>query len=54
LGVVLDTSVLIALERGGQGVDFRRYRDYGDAFISAITVSELLVGIHYGDTEPGL
>ncbi len=45
MGVILDTSVLINMEKEGQTLDFSRYAPYGDPFISAITVSELLVGV---------
>ncbi|MDB4947887.1 MAG: vapC [Gemmatimonadetes bacterium] len=47
MGVLIDTSVLIAFERGR--LDVSRYiTDAGDEefFISAITASELLHGVH--------
>lgn len=51
MGVVLDTSVFVALEKQAGTFDFNVYKEHGDAFISAVTVSELLVGVHYADTE---
>ena len=50
MGLVLDTGVFIRAERDG-AVDFSPWADYGDAFISAITVSELLVGVHRADSD---
>lgn len=46
MGVILDSNVFIRAERLLRQVDFGRWSDYGDAFISAITVSELLIGVH--------
>lgn len=50
MGLVLDTGVFIRAERGGP-LNFSPWADYGDAFISAITVSELLVGVHRADSD---
>lgn len=49
MGLVLDTSVIIAQEKGK--IDFTKWQDYGEAYISSITVTELLVGIDRADTE---
>jgi tRNA(fMet)-specific endonuclease VapC len=46
VGVVLDSNVFIRAERLRKQVDFARWSAYGDGFISAITVSELLIGVH--------
>jgi predicted nucleic acid-binding protein len=51
VGLILDTHVLIRAERGRQSVDFSRWSEHGDAYISAITASELLVGVHRADSE---
>jgi len=51
MGLILDTGVLIEQERKGQPVDFSRWEVYGEAFISAVTVSELLVGVHLAENE---
>lgn len=51
MGLMLDTSVFVQFERTGQAIDFSRWEDYGDVYISAITASELLVGVHYGKSE---
>lgn len=51
MGLVLDTNVFIYAERGQTPIDFSQWQDYGDAFISAVTVSELLVGVHRANDE---
>ncbi len=49
MGLVIDTSVLIAAERGE--VNFAQWESYGDAYISSITISELLIGVYRANTE---
>ncbi|PCJ22798.1 MAG: VapC toxin family PIN domain ribonuclease [Rickettsiales bacterium] len=44
MGVVIDTSVLIAAER--QEIDFNKWQKYDAAYISSITITELLIGVH--------
>ena len=52
MGVIFDTSVLIGLERASSRLDqFIRGREEGPFGISAITVSELLHGVHRADSE---
>ena len=51
MGVVVDTTVFIAFERSGQPVDISPWAPADDVFISAVTASELLVGVHRADTE---
>lgn len=52
MGVICDTSLLIAVERGLLDVDdFVRGREEEPFGISVITVSELLHGVHRADTE---
>ena len=46
MGLLIDTDVLTLAERGKVGLDLGRYLDYGNAFISVLTASELLVGVH--------
>lgn len=50
-GLMIDTSVFIEFERKGLSIDFARWEDFGDTCISAITYSELLVGVHRADTR---
>jgi predicted nucleic acid-binding protein len=46
MGVILDTCVLIAAEK--QKINFSKITSYEEAFITAITASELLVGVRIG------
>lgn len=50
MGLILDTCILIRAERG-HTLDFSQWANYGNAFISVITVSELLVGVHRADSD---
>lgn len=50
MGLIIDTNVLIRAERSHTSIDFRQWEEHGDVFISAITCSELLVGVHKADT----
>ena len=52
MGLIIDTGVLIRLERDRAAVDFSAYKPrHGDGFISVATCSELLVGVHLANTE---
>ena len=52
MGVIFETSVLIGLERASLRLDqFIREREEEAFGISAITVSELLHGVHRADSE---
>lgn len=55
MGLVLDTHVLILSEGravdGGLAIDFRPWASYGNVFVSAITASELLIGVHRAQGE---
>lgn len=47
MGLIIDTGVLIRVERStSAALDFSPWQHYGDAAISAVTASELLVGVH--------
>lgn len=50
MGLILDTDVLIRDEKQAIEVDFTRWAEHGDAYISAITCSDLLVGVHRANT----
>ncbi len=50
MGLILDTSVFVSWERGCRSLDFSPWKNHGEAAISAITASELLVGVHRADT----
>lgn len=51
MGLIIDTNVFVQWERTGHAIDFSRWTDYGEAAISVITASELLVGVHRADTD---
>ena len=51
MGLVIDSGVFVHWERSGREINFSPWAGYGDVAISAITVSELLVGVHRADTE---
>jgi predicted nucleic acid-binding protein len=46
MGVVIDTGVFIHWERRGGAIDRRLMQMDRPAFISVVTASELLVGVH--------
>ncbi len=51
MGLILDSSVLIRHERTEGSGEFGQFAALDDAYISAITVSELLVGVNLADSE---
>jgi tRNA(fMet)-specific endonuclease VapC len=52
MGVIFDTSVLVSLERGSQGIEKLVIGREDEPFgISVVTVSELLHGVHRADSE---
>jgi tRNA(fMet)-specific endonuclease VapC len=51
MGVIIDTDILIAIERGRVKFDFSALEHLGKPYITAINVSELLVGVHRADDE---
>jgi len=51
MGLVIDTNVFIDAENGRLDLNsLSDFSEYGDAYISAITVSELLTGVHLAKT----
>jgi tRNA(fMet)-specific endonuclease VapC len=47
MGLLIDTGVLIRVERSAEAtLDFSPWASYGDAAISVVSASELLVGVH--------
>ncbi len=55
MGLILDTSVIIGFEKAAPTfnttLNTETFGGYGEVFISAVTVSELLVGVHRADTD---
>ena len=51
MGLVIDTNVFINAENDRFDlVTLAQYADYGEAYIAAVTVSELLTGVHMAKT----
>ena len=47
MGLVIDTNVFVDAENGRLDLDgLNAFSGYGDVYIAAITVSELLAGVH--------
>lgn len=44
MGLVIDTSVIMNAER--HNIDFNKWQNYEEAYISSITISELLLGVY--------
>lgn len=51
MGLILDTNAIILAERKGISVDFNSWSSWGNAYISAVSASELLVGVYRADSE---
>lgn len=49
MGLILDTSVIIEAEK--KRLSFKKFSSLGNAYMSAITVSELLLGVHLASDE---
>jgi predicted nucleic acid-binding protein len=50
MGLIIDTDIFVNAEKSGRIPDFALLAEYGEAFVCAITVSELLVGVHLADS----
>ena len=50
MGLIFDMSVFVSWELSSRALDFSLWANHGEAAISAITASELLVGVHRADT----
>lgn len=51
MGLVLDTCVFIQAERSNTKLDVKRWGENEEVYISTITVSELLIGVHNANNE---
>ena len=51
MGLIIDTGVFIVWERTGRTLDLAQWSAHGDAAISVITASELLVGVWRADSD---
>jgi tRNA(fMet)-specific endonuclease VapC len=50
LGLLIDTDVWVLAEKSDSRLSLIRWEKYGAAYMSAITVSELLVGVERANT----
>jgi predicted nucleic acid-binding protein len=48
---VIDTDILVLADRQRAPLNLGRWSEYGSAYLSAITASELLVGVHRAQTQ---
>ena len=51
MGLMVDTNVFIRFEKSGKPVDLSRWEPSEQVYTSAVTASELLMGVHRADTE---
>lgn len=51
MGLILDTCIFIHAEKQNNMIDFEQWQNYESAYISTITASELLIGVHRANTE---
>ena len=51
MGLVIDTNVIVLAEKAGTALDFGRWSELGDAFVSTVTLSELWVGVFKAGTS---
>ena len=51
MGLIVDTNVFIAFERRGEPIDLTLWEPSAEVFISVVTISELLMGVHRADSE---
>ena len=51
MGLMVDTNVFIRFEKSGEPIDFSSWERSQKVYISAVVVSELLMGVHRANTE---
>ncbi len=51
MGLMVDTNVFIKFEKSNKPVDLSPWEPSEKVYISVVTVSELLMGVHRADTE---
>ena len=50
MGIVVDTDVWVLAEKAGSKLNLERWAQFGGAYMSAVTASELLVGVERANT----
>ena len=51
MGLMVDTNVFIRFEKSGKTIDLSPQEESERVYVSVVTVSELLMGVHRADTE---
>jgi predicted nucleic acid-binding protein len=51
MGLMVDTNVFINFEKSGKPIDFSSWESSERVYISVVTASELLMGVHRANTE---
>lgn len=51
MGLMVDTNVFIRFEKSGQAIDLSPWEPSEKVYVSVVTVSELLMGVHRANTE---
>ncbi|MHB1423176.1 MAG: PIN domain-containing protein [Gemmataceae bacterium] len=51
MGMMVDTNVFIRFEKSGKAIDLSSWEAVERVYISVVTVSELLIGVHRAHTE---
>ena len=51
MGLMVDTNVFIRFEKSGKAIDLSPWEPSERVYVSVVTVSELLMGVHRADTE---
>lgn len=50
MGLKIDTNVFIRFEKSGQAIDWSTWEPTEKVFLSVVSVSELLIGVHRANT----
>jgi tRNA(fMet)-specific endonuclease VapC len=51
MGLMVDTNVFIRFEKSGKPIDLSPWEESDRVYVSVMTVSELLMGVHRANTE---
>jgi predicted nucleic acid-binding protein len=51
MGMMVDTNVFICFEKSGEAIDLSPWESSERMYVSVVTVSELLMGVHRANSE---
>ena len=51
MGLMVDTNIFIKFEKTGKPIDFSPWPSSDKVYMSVMTASELLMGVHRANTE---